>query len=147
MSRAGKARRAPGHCSNVMLALAAPTLAQNPPAEQSSHDVALVAWLNLPAGHDSQLVLAGLDVYWPGMHGKQTAPVSASATVPLGQAAQRGTVHKLGSSRCPRDELNAEPEMLLHASHASAPTGRCASSPEVRQGTSQVATSVVLPAP
>ena len=81
-----------------MLALAAPTLAQKPPTGQGSHDVASVAGLNLPAGHDWQLVLAGLAAYWPGRHGRQTAPVMLSASVPLGQSAQRGAVHMLGSA-------------------------------------------------
>ena len=50
-------RRSPGHCSNAMLALAAPTLAQNPPTGHSSHAVAFKLELNVPALHASQLEL------------------------------------------------------------------------------------------
>ena len=131
-----------------MLALAAPTLAQNPPTGQGSHDVALVAGLNLPTGHDSQLALAGLAAYWPGRQGRQTAPVTGSASVPLGQSAQRGAVQVVGSSaeRC-TEESHLVPGKPVHASHASAPRGRRASSPLSTQGTSQLLTVAVLPAP
>ena len=40
-----------------MLALAAPTLAQNPPTGHSSHAVAFKLELNVPALHASQLEL------------------------------------------------------------------------------------------
>ena len=98
--------RAPGHCSNVMLAVAAPTLAQNPPTGQSSQLVELVPELNEPGGHAVQLTLAASAVYWPGRHGRQTAPVTGSAIVPLEQSAQRGAAQVAGSvlTRSGKDE-------------------------------------------
>ena len=86
-------RCSPGHCSKVMLALAAPSLAQNPPTAHSSHPVELTSELNLPTGHCAQLVLAGFAAYCPGRHGRQTAPVVLSAYLPLSHSTQRVAVH------------------------------------------------------
>ena len=89
--------RSPAHCSKVILALAAPKLAQKPPTGQRSHAVASIAGLNLPMGHASQLALLVFAASCPGIHGRQMAPVTASERLPLGQEAQRGAYHVLGS--------------------------------------------------
>ena len=80
-----------------MLALAAPSLAQNPPTGHSSQAVAPSPELKLPAGQAWQLVLPKLAAYWPGLQSTHAAPVEC-AFVPLAQKAQRGAVHVAGSS-------------------------------------------------
>ena len=88
-----RARGSPGHCSYVMLALAAPALAQKPPMAHSSHAVEPTLELNLPTGHCEQFVLLGLAAYCPARHGKHTAPVALSAYLPLSHATQRVAAH------------------------------------------------------
>ena len=78
---------APGHCSKVMLALAAPTLAQKPPGSHKSHAIAPGVLLNLPASHAPQAELPLLAANFPGKQLMQTAPES-SARFPDGHAAQ-----------------------------------------------------------
>ena len=70
---------APGHCSKVMLALAAPTLAQKPPGSHKEQFVARGALLNVPRAHDVQLWLPLPDIAEkdPGAHGMQLAFVAA----------------------------------------------------------------------
>ena len=61
-----------GHCTKVMLALAAPTLAQKPPTGQSSHAVARKLVVKLPAAHGvhPSVVVFGASLKDPGMHGR-----------------------------------------------------------------------------
>ena len=60
-----------GHCSNVMLALAAPTAGQKPPGEHGEHSVAFEEMEKVPAGHGAHSVeRASSSPYWPGMQGR-----------------------------------------------------------------------------
>ena len=78
------------------------------------HAVAEVLELKEPAGHFSQLVLPGLVAYCPGRQGWHTAPVIGSDIVPLGQSVQRGSVQRVGSSRC-RDAFQLVLGRAVHA--------------------------------
>tara|TARA_B100000795_G_scaffold91103_1_gene66425 strand:+ start:654 stop:1097 length:444 start_codon:yes stop_codon:yes gene_type:complete len=78
---------APEHCSYVMLALAAPTLAQKPPGSHKSHAVAPGVLLNVPASHAPHMELPPLAANFPGKQLMQTAPES-SARFPDGHASQ-----------------------------------------------------------
>ena len=77
----------PGHCSKVMLALAAPTLAQKPPGSHKSHTVEPGVLLNVPALHAPQAELPSLAANSPGKQLMQTVPES-SARFPDGHASQ-----------------------------------------------------------
>ena len=83
----GHGVNSPGHCTKVMLALAAPTLAQKPPGSHKSHSLAPGALLNLPAWHASHAELPLLAANSPGKQLMQTAPES-SARFPDGHASQ-----------------------------------------------------------
>ena len=86
-SRCAQRANSPGHCSKVMLALAAPTLAQKPPGSHKSHVVAPGALLNVPASHASHAELPLLGENFPGKQLMQTAP-ETSARFPGGHASQ-----------------------------------------------------------
>ena len=86
-SRCAQRANSPGHCSKVMLALAAPTLAQKPPGSHKSHAIAPDELLKVPTPHGSHSELPSLAAYCPGKQSMQTAPV-LSARFPDGHASQ-----------------------------------------------------------
>ena len=72
-----RGRHAPGHCSNVMLALAAPAVAQYPPTGHRLQLEALRELTNVPTGQLTQVVLPSSGWWLPGAQGIQLCLLAA----------------------------------------------------------------------